>query len=359
MMSPIHQLPKGWHSVRSVCIDSVLATEYVPATGYQSFASCSVREKRRTVTGYQSVLPRHSLFNSSMSSEMSWRSFCSPDGNLLNSSMPYKSVPYSSCPTSSPRASWRLPRAYRKKGMTSASTSEQNSKIGFSSRQSYVKYRPVIPMSLTWNGKIKTFSEYQSGIEGFLLQVGADYLTKSDVFQGVLQQGESYFMSEEFKSSYGISYRQAKYDMQYLFGILLTTTRKKPNHVIAKYQFTHSFNGVLCWNDLLSHFSYGGCKDLRIEELENILQTPPDCSSPSVQLVSYLDTFMCSVMELQYLLKEDPFSDSFLKRRLLSNLSSVPGLGYLLQPVRTNSTMDFEAAVTYVREGILYFYSHL
>ena len=51
------------------------------------------------------------------------------------------------------------------------------------SRRTY-KTRPMFPMTKTWNGNVKTFPEFRSLLEGFLLQIGAGYLVDQAVVAG-------------------------------------------------------------------------------------------------------------------------------------------------------------------------------
>ena len=89
------------------------------------------------------------------------------------------------------------------------------------------KHRPPFALKYIWDGSTSTFDRYCKLIEGFLMMVGAGYLIHPTFLKRYREMGGEYFTSEEFWQSHKVTVPQAKYDRQYLYGILVTSNRDK------------------------------------------------------------------------------------------------------------------------------------
>ena len=74
-----------------------------------------------------------------------------------------------------------------------------------------------------WDGRTDSFPQYKRMVEGYLLQVGVGYLLRKSVVDAYRNLGETYFSTSEFYQEFGVSLPQAKSDILYLYGLLLTT----------------------------------------------------------------------------------------------------------------------------------------
>ena len=74
--------------------------------------------------------------------------------------------------------------------------------------------------------------------------------------------GTDYFKSDVFWNLYKVSFAQAVYDRQYLYGVLMTSTIQLQHKTIIKYQ--SSLDGILAWDEFKNEFEYDGSKELRL-----------------------------------------------------------------------------------------------
>ena len=105
-----------------------------------------------------------------------------------------------------------------------------------------------------------------------MLQVGAGYILQPSFLIHYKELKTDYLKSDVFWNMYKISFAQALYDRQYLYGILLTATMKLQHKTIMKYQET--LDGILAWDEFKTEFEYDGSKELRLEQLETLAQVP-------------------------------------------------------------------------------------
>lgn len=210
-------------------------------------------------------------------------------------------------------------------------------------------------MSKTWNGNIKTFPEFRSLLEGFLLQVGVGYLLEKNVRDGYRALGESYFSTENFYERYGVSQAQVSYDKSYLYGILLTTNRKNSScPIIEDPRYRADCDGILCWEEFCNRYMYNGDRYEEVNALEEKLHIPYVSSPTTSSLRSFLDRYETNTYVLQSILSEieSPLSDQFLKRSLLKCLRPVSDIRHLVQNVRDSVDLTFRDTVVYLRKNI-------
>ena len=82
----------------------------------------------------------------------------------------------------------------------------------------------------------------------------------------------------------------------------------------------HTQDGVMVWIDLLNTCDRGGNKDIRIEELEDIITVPYDKNAPG-GLQEFLNNHKTAFTELAFVLEAKEWQDEDThKRRLITNL---------------------------------------
>ena len=97
----------------------------------------------------------------------------------------------------------------------SSSTSRKHNKV---------KLRPRFSEKVIWDGRRTTFKPLMELLEGHLRQINGSYMITQD-FLTAYQADRSYINTKAFYSKYQVNVNQARYDRQYLFGILQTVTR--------------------------------------------------------------------------------------------------------------------------------------
>ena len=131
------------------------------------------------------------------------------------------------------------------------------------------------------------------------MQLGARYLLDKTFVELCKKLGQEYLKSDVFWTVYKISFPQAKFDREYLYGILVTATRGKKSKIILSHQI--SKDGILAWNEFLNDFDNEGSDDLRLQHLELELQRIYNSDSVEA-LAEYIDSFGATIAELETIL---------------------------------------------------------
>ena len=140
---------------------------------------------------------------------------------------------------------------------------------------------------------------------------------------------------------------QALYNREYLYGILLTATMKLQHKTIIKYE--HNLEGILAWHELKEEFEYDGSKELRLEQLETLVQTP---YSSNETMSMFIDKFQAYMAELEAI-NPDEYMDGRKKRMLLTSIKTASGVAHLIQKCRDNEYMTYEQCAHYLRSNSL------
>ena len=212
-------------------------------------------------------------------------------------------------------------------------------------RMKPAKIRPKFE-KVKWDGMNTTFRSFKRAIEGHLLQVGAGYLTEDSFIQLYFQMGQEYLKSKHFWEKYQISIPQALFDQSYLYGILVSATKDLQNKIIIKYEKNQ--DGILAWHDLKKDYAYDGSKELRVEQLETIVQRPFS-NKDFGGMQSYIDHFQAYIGELESIAPSE-YSDSRKKRMLLNNIRNAEGVAHLIQKCRDDDSMTYEDCAAYLRK---------
>ena len=91
-------------------------------------------------------------------------------------------------------------------------------------KHSRVKLHPRFSEKVIWDGRRTTFKPLMELLEGHLRQVNGSYMITQE-FLNTYQKDCSYINTKCFYSKYQVNANEARYDRQYLFGILQTVTR--------------------------------------------------------------------------------------------------------------------------------------
>ena len=200
---------------------------------------------------------------------------------------------------------------------------------------------------IQWDGKRSTYPAFQADMEGTLLRLGMGYLVDRDVMDAYAKEGLDYIKSDPFWAEFGISIKQFKYDIKYLFGFLRSSTKKIDNPYIM--QHNHDKDGLLVWIKFEKAYAFGGSRFMRSEELEDKLLTrynPREYSG----VADYIDKFQSWVEQLDALGTRE-YNDSSKKRILLRNLKTDHNLLTLIQICKDDEDRDFNDTADYLREN--------
>ena len=218
------------------------------------------------------------------------------------------------------------------------------------------KTRPMFPMSKTWNGDTKTFKEFRCLLEGFLLQAGVGYLFDKAVLAGYRELGESYFHTGTFYERFRLNTSQVEYDKSYLYGILLSATRKNSScPILQDPRYRDYCDGILCWAEFCDRYQHNGNPYAEAIKIEERIRTPFVSSPTTSSLHSYLDRYETNTYVLQSILAEieHPLSESYLKRTLLGCLRSVSDIQVLVQKACDTADLSFSETLSYLRKNLV------
>lgn len=203
--------------------------------------------------------------------------------------------------------------------------------------------------SAKWDGMSSSFSMFKRALEGHLLQVGAGYMTQPAFLSHYKELKTDYLKSDVFWNIHKISQAQSAYDREYLYGILVMATMKVQHKTIIKYQ--QSQDGILAWEELKAEFEYDGSKELCLEQLESLAQTPYT-NSDAGGMASYIDKFQAYIAELEAIAPMD-YSDFRKKRMLLANIRQASGVSHLIQKCRDDDNMTYSQCAAYLRKNAI------
>ena len=181
--------------------------------------------------------------------------------------------------------------------------------------------RTTLPARYTWDGRMDSFPEFQSKVEGFYSQAGAGYLFLED-FQGrYLLNGSAcwiYFQDEVPSES------QVKKDIKALYGALQTACKVGVGRTImTKYKSTR--DGVRAWIAMVKKYENGGDRETRINTLEAIIETPFHDRYKG-GLLQWISDYENAFAEMEELECQNWNDDAARKRRILNNVSSDEGM---------------------------------
>ena len=199
-----------------------------------------------------------------------------------------------------------------------------------------------------WDGLTQTFRPFMKSVEGHLLQVGAGYLI-DQLFVHEYVANKAFICSYEFNDYFGVSPEQAKYDITYLYGILLTATSTKENRILTQHSDTH--DGVLAWIAFKEDYAYGGSVSLRLRILSQEVKSPFNLRTHG-SINNFLDDLEAKISELRTI-RPSEYSELRCKEIVLESVESVEAIRDLYQTCKDNKDWDYKQSCRYLREESL------
>ena len=115
-----------------------------------------------------------------------------------------------------------------------------------------------------------------------------------------------------------VSFKQYKYDNQYLYGILQSSTKSLRNDIILKYK--QARDGLSAWAMFEERYSHNGCAENTAEELEGKLSTAVYDEKQHKNIATFIDKLQTWAEELDGIPEYTGLPDSMKKRWLLRAL---------------------------------------
>ena len=203
---------------------------------------------------------------------------------------------------------------------------------------------------IQWNGRRSSFPEFQTDLEGTMMKLGLGYMLDKEVQAAYRAQGKSLGKEEWFYEDYGINFNQLKHDVQYLYGVLLSSTKSRRLAVVWRYY--DSKDGLSGLMDTVREYGHGGSLQNKADELEDHLLSTFD---PDMirDLPTYLENYQGWAEELTAL-QGDTYDDAWYKRTLLRNLKALPeSQAHWVTKCEDEVEMGFNATIEHLRKKAL------
>jgi hypothetical protein len=203
----------------------------------------------------------------------------------------------------------------------------------------------------TWNGTRATFREYRKMIEGHLLQVNAGYLIDPEFLaeyevQKATGEHMTFLTSETFWYKYNVPFLQAKSDKQYLYGILVSSTRQTDNKVILENK--KDLDGIQAWSQMIRDYDYGGSIELRVSDIEDSVHIPYSANYPG-GLTAYVERYQALMAEMDTIAPTE-YADEKKQRLLIKNVRRTPGVAHLAQHCKDRS-LSYSMTANYLAQN--------
>ena len=130
--------------------------------------------------------------------------------------------------------------------------------------------RQAMPARYTWNGDMDGFEQFQNQVQGFYGQIGMGYMFKSEFQKRYLANGTQafiFFLDEVASES------QVKKDITALYGALMAACKVGVGSKIL-LQHEDTMDGLRAWMDMVDRYKNGGDRDVRIRQLEQVINKP-------------------------------------------------------------------------------------
>ena len=200
---------------------------------------------------------------------------------------------------------------------------------------------------VAWDGTVATFNKYKAQLTGHFIQQCAGYLF-DETFQKLwLEHKYDCLLYYNTVQGPELNRAQVKIDVELLYGALTSslTGMAGYDHLLANKK-TH--DGLSAWIALVNEFDQGGDKELRIEELENIISTKYHRHYKG-GLRQFIADYKSAFVELTTLGVTEWKSDQAMKRRIVGNLAPL-GYQWLKAISKTNT---FNELITTLRQVAL------
>ena len=195
--------------------------------------------------------------------------------------------------------------------------------------------RSNLPATCKFDGTISKFSIFRNIVEGHYTQQQAAYLFNPEFVKQYEEYGPSCYIN--FPGTR--SELQVKMDVEALFGAIQQSCATPAlQAIIIKHKDPP--NGVAAWQDLIKKFGSSGAKEIRVEELENIVGTAYTASYKG-GLTAWVQDYENAFAELDALGDTTFAGDEKKKKRLLRKFASPNShLGMVLKELCKGQTFE-------------------
>ena len=104
-----------------------------------------------------------------------------------------------------------------------------------------------------------------------------------------------YLKCDEFWLKFEVPFAQAESNKQYLYGILVTSTRKTDNKVILTNE--EDLDGIKAWIEVQRIYNNGGSADLRVSVIDDDVHKPYTTIFPG-GLAGYIERYQALMAEM-------------------------------------------------------------
>ena len=198
----------------------------------------------------------------------------------------------------------------------------------------------------TWDGKHATFRPFMNAVDGHLFQVGAGYILDKKFKEHYLKDGKVYVESRDFWEEHRVSIPQAKYDITYLFGLLLTAMKSLDHVCIIQNQDTK--DGPKAWYTLKETYDHNGNIEIRVRELEEFINVQYATQRDGL-IGDFLDGVQAKIAQLA-ILSPDEYGFKRNRKVLLKTIEHVQGIRDLYQTCIKEITWDYQECGNYLRK---------
>ena len=210
------------------------------------------------------------------------------------------------------------------------------------------KTQPTFSPKHQWNGTSTTYDPYRKLILAHIYQAGAGYLVNVHFTESYSALRGEYLAMDDFWNNYQVSLKQAQYDRQWLYGMILGSNKDRENKFLLQYQ--PNSDGILTWIDFEKEYKNDGIGELKKYALDEQIGKSYKENYPG-GLHKYLDDYEVAIEHYNVLDPQDSYSSTKAKDKLLMNLVYVTAITHLLQVCRDHKDWSLKQTVTYIKQN--------
>ena len=131
-----------------------------------------------------------------------------------------------------------------------------------------------------------------------MIRIGLGYSFEKEVIEHYAKDGLEYVASDAFWEEYQIGVNQFKYNIKYLYGLLLSATRKWCNSFLIHHK--KDKNGLAVWLKFEKSYGNKSFKAMKSENLEDKIYASYEPTEHN-GIADYIDKFQTWIAELDAL----------------------------------------------------------
>ena len=194
--------------------------------------------------------------------------------------------------------------------------------------------RSSLPSGCKFDGTITKFSVYRNVLEGRYRQQQAAYLFNEDFIEQYLEYGPACYVN--FKGCK--SELQVQMDVEALFGAIQQSCATPETQAIIIKHSKPTPNGVAAWKDLVEEYGSSGAKEIREDELEEVV-TMHYTPAYKGGLAKWVQDYKNAFAELDAIGDTTFAGDERKKKRILKNFAGANSqLGMVLKELCAGKT---------------------